>query len=254
MASQNVVTSPSSQDGERKEGVPLENRVMEVLRKVDEMHQSVQTIPELKERVDQLQSALSSVPDETAPVSENTSHEDVFRPQQDRMDLEILSRSPRRYVESLIEPVKSEFQKSKEAQDLLTKELLRTQWWIVEESIARAEGKGTWEELDKSIQEGVEKKIREFGWETKPRKWFTAYREFRKDRELQSIQEKKREEAVSSSSTGGTGRYISETGPAQTITRQALYELSRTVPSNPDYKKNSEIIEKVATGQIKVEG
>lgn len=236
----NGVTTTESPTDER--GVPLQNLQAEFSRKFQDLESKMSTS---LDAINQKLEAFSVEP-EPAPSDESTPSYDK------REELQKISADPRRYVEQMIQPLKAENERLKKEVTDTRNLTVYEMWKKQEETIARLEGKTTWKELPDEIQNGVIAIVKEKGWGGNPALAMDAYEIYQARKARAERENPDRINRINASTTEGSGRFSGKT-PVKTLSRSSLEELASTHPKHPEYKKNMETLQKVQSGQIKVE-
>lgn len=171
----------------------------------------------------------------------------------EREELVKISARPRGYVEDIVNPLK-------EKADALEKELeeqrkaVRTaQWERMEDRIARLENKKDYKELPEEFTKQIRQEIINRGWQGNPASALDAYDIVKARRNNLDTSDPERIRRINSQGEGA-GRSSVSRSSVQSMTNAMVTELASTSPSNPDYKKNMETLDKVQKGFIKVEG
>lgn len=232
------VTGSESPTDDR--GVPLANLQAEMSRKLADMEQKM---ADRFEAITQKLESFSTEPE--TPASEPQTVDE-------REELRKISASPRRYVESMIQPLKEENERLKkqvEQTNLLT---VKGMWEKMEDSIARLEGKRDWKELPSEVQNGVVNIVKEKGWINNPSSALDAYEIYQARKQRTDASDPDRAARINAGTTEGSGRVSGKT-PVRTLTRSAVESLASTHPKHQDYKKNMDTLGRIQSGEIRVE-
>jgi len=238
MPDQPGVTTPESPTDER--GIPLQNLQAEMSRKIADME------AKMAERLEAINSKLEAFSVEPEPLAPEPQTVD------EREELRKISASPRRYVESMIQPLKEENERLKKEVEQTKILTVKGMWEKMEESIARLEGKRDWKELPNDLQNGVVNIVKEKGWVNNPSSALDAYEIYQARKARSDNSDPDRAARINAGTTEGSGRVSGKT-PVRTLTRSAIEGLALTHPKDPDYRKNMATLSDIQSGRIKVE-
>lgn len=240
MQNPNDVNGAGSSTATDERGVPIANLQAEMTRKLADMDARM---TERFEAIAQKLEAFSTEPE--PPVSEPQNIDE-------REELRKISASPRRYVESMIQPLKEENERLKKEFEQTKIFAVKTKWERMEDVIARREGKKDWRELPADTQNGIVNIVKEKGWGNNPDSALDAYELFQARQALKNADDPDRIARINAGSTEGSGRVSGKT-PVRTLARSSLEGLASTHPKDPDYKKNMQTLADVQNGRIRVE-
>lgn len=238
MPNPNGVTPTDSPTDDR--GVPLQNLQAEMSRKLAEMEQKN---AERWEAINAKLDAFSAEPEPPAPEPQTVD---------EREELRKISASPRRYVESMIQPLREENERLKKEFEQTKIFAVKTKWERMEDVIARKEGKKDWKELPAETQNGIINIVKEKGWVNNPDSALDAYELFQARQAIKNADDPERISRINAGSTEGSGRVSGKT-PVKTLTRSYVEELASTHPKDPNYKKNMDTLGDIQSGRVKVE-
>lgn len=233
-----VIDSPT--DGVDSRGVPLQNLQAEMSRKLAEMEQKN------AERWEALNAKLEAFSAEPEPSSSDPVTID------EREELRKISASPRRYVESMIQPLREENERLKKEMEQTRILTTKGMWEKMEEVIARKEGKQDWKELPADVQNGVIGIVKEKGWGNNPSSALDAYELYQARKQKAEGSDPDRIARINAGTTEGSGRVSGKT-PVRTLTRSTVEELASTHPKDSNYKKNMATLADIQSGKIKIE-
>lgn len=238
MPDNNGVTETESPTDDR--GIPLKNLQAEMSRKLADMETKM---AERLEAINSKLEAFSAEPEQ--PASEPQTVDE-------REELRKISASPRRYVESMIQPLREENERLKKDLEQTKILTVKGMWEKMEDSIARLEGKKDWKELPAEVQNGVIGIVKEKGWVNNPSSALDAYEIYQARKARADGSDPDRIARINAGTTEGSGRVSGKT-PVRTLTRSSVEGLASTHPKDPDYKKNMETLSQIQSGKIKIE-
>lgn len=165
-----------------------------------------------------------------------------------------ISRDPLGYVREKTKPLEEKAAALEKELIEQRKASLQSQWERMEDRIARAEKKNDWNELPEDLRKEIRKEIIDRQWAANPASAMDAYEIVRARRSNTASSDPDRLRRIRENQGEGAGRGSAAGGSARSISNAMLDDLSATMPSHPDYKKNMETLDKVQKGLIKVEG
>lgn len=243
MPNTNGVTNAENADPTDERGVPLKNLQEEFTRKLDKSTEEINA--QIQAIMQKLDGLTANTPDAT-PANSGTAIDE-------RQELVKISARPHGYVEDRIAPLKEKAEALEKELLEQRKAVLTSQWERMEDRIARQEGKKDWKELPEEMQKGIKQEILSRGWQNNPASAMDAY-EIVKARTVNlNASDPDRMKRIGAQGEG-PGRHNASRSVLNTITSSMVNELASTPPSNPDYKKNMETIDRVQKGLIKIEG
>lgn len=241
MVDKNAVNDDSVNGDTDDRGVPLKNLQAEFDRKLEKVTETMTA------NFNALAQKLDGMTRDDAPAT-------VQVEPNEREELVKISAAPRRYVETMIQPLKDANERLQKEADELRKETLTAKWERMEDRIARAEGKKDWKELPEDMQKGIRQEIISRGWNSNPAAAMDAY-DIYKARQLNTQNsDPDRINRIRNNQSEGGGRSTVTRGSSQTISRERMLEITAMAPSHPDYKSTRETLNKIQHNLIKVEG
>lgn len=238
MTDPNDVNGAGSSTATDDRGVPLKNLQAEMSRKLMEMEQKN---AERWEAINQKLEALTAEPE--PPASEPQAIDE-------REELRKISASPRRYVESMIQPLKEENEKLRKEIEQTKTLTVKGMWEKMEDSIARLEGKKDWKELPSETQNGIINIVKEKGWVNNPSSALDAYEIYRARKLKADSSDPDRIARINAGTTEGSGRTSGKT-PVRTVSRSILE--TSVHPKDPAYKDHMKLLDDVQHGRVKIE-
>lgn len=242
MVDKNGVNGTDAADQIDERGVPLKNLQEEFARKLEKQKEEIDAqFATLMQKLDGM------TRDDPAPQ---------FQPGvsvNERDELVKISARPRGYVEDIVNPLREKAEALEKELQEQRKAVSTAQWERMEDRIARAEGKKDYRELPEEMTKSIRQEIINRGWQGNPASAMDAYDIIKARRDNLTASDPDRIKRINGQGEGA-GRSNASRSSLQTISNAMVAELASSSPSNPDYKKNMETLDKVQKGLIKVEG
>lgn len=242
MPTQNGVTTTDAADQTDDRGVPLKNLQEEFSRKLEKQTE------DMNARFEALAQKLDGMTREE-PVVTTTPGPGI----NEREELVKISARPRGYVDDIVNPLKEKAEALEKELLEQRKAVLTSQWERMEDRIARLENKKDYKELPDDFTKQIRQEIINRGWQGNPASALDAYDIVKARRSNLDASDPDRLKRINGQGEGA-GRPNAGRSNLQTMTRSMVGDLASTPPSNPDYKKNMETLDKVQKGFIKIEG